>query len=288
MNAAAGDASHATAAATSSGVPSRPSGGERADPLLDLRRLVGGAAAVDRAGRDGVHPDAAVGVVERGRARQPHDTVLGCRVGAHPRCAREPRRRHDVDHAAAVGQRGELVAHRDQDAAQRDAEHPVDVVEGQVAERCRPVGGAGRWAVPALLTAVVMPASAASATRRCIASSSAASVGIARAVAPLDRSSSVSCTSLPASREASTRSAPCSASARATAPPDAAVGAHHERDLPGQRAAHAPLRAAAPLARRCLVGCGSRTAWAGAGVPWSIPDMRSTQPRRPGPVTHPW
>jgi hypothetical protein len=65
--------------------------------------------------------------------------VLGGAVGTHARRAREAGRRTHIDDRAASRQRGELGAQAEEDAAQVDRQHPVEVGRIDVGERDRPM-----------------------------------------------------------------------------------------------------------------------------------------------------
>lgn len=135
-NELAGEASQATAAATSSGVPIRPGG--TYCPIE--RRTSAGCRATppdDRPRRDGVDPDPAAGVVHGRGTGQPDDAVLGRDVRRHPGHPIRPRVGSDVDQSAAVDQGGELVLHGDRHAAKGAREDPVDLLDRQLVQRRR-------------------------------------------------------------------------------------------------------------------------------------------------------
>ena len=99
----------------------------------------------DRARRDCVDADVAVGVVEGGRPCQAEHGVLAGDVAGHASDSLQAGGRGHVDDRSASGldHRGDLVFHREEDAKAVDGQRLLQVLDVELREGCRHVGQAG-------------------------------------------------------------------------------------------------------------------------------------------------
>ncbi len=155
MYAAPGPARNATAAATSSGVPTRASGIAFSSSARRASGKLGrGHVGLDVAGRDRVDGDAARGVLARQRLGQADDAGLGRDV------RRLPGRAHLADHRGDVDDPARVLAPSAAPAARRGVQLKVPVrLTSRV--RCQSASLApsisALTAMPALLTRMCSP-----------------------------------------------------------------------------------------------------------------------------------